>query len=160
MPIDYGASVPADMNEELRDAAMETDEFIGDELAGLIPPFERPIPPKVMDALASAVADAAKVMGMELVIDKYTEPTTELDPDLIRFLAMLGAAAEDYGKPLPPPDSLRAEGDLTRLTAAIIELTRDEGFADFLDMEEEEVEEEVEEVAEEAEDFDFAARMR
>lgn len=162
MPIDYGASVP-DMPEDLREASMETDEMVGEELASLIPPFEKPVNIKVMDALAKAVADAAKVMGMDLVVEKYTEPVTELDPDLVRFLAMLGAAAEDYGQPLPPPDSLRTEQDLTNLTAAIIELTRDKGFSDFLDMEEEpgtEVEIEVKTEGEPEEEFDFASRMR
>ena len=142
---------------------METDEMVGEELASLIPPFEKPVNIKVMDALAKAVADAAKVMGMDLVVEKYTEPVTELDPDLVRFLAMLGAAAEDYGQPLPPPDSLRTEQDLTNLTAAIIELTRDKGFSDFLDMEEEpgtEVEIEVKTEGEPEEEFDFASRMR
>jgi hypothetical protein len=169
MPIDYGASVPMnDVPEDLLAAAQETDAAIGDELAALIPPFEKPINIKVMDALAKAVASAAKVMGMDIVPEKYTEPVTEFEPDLVRFLAMLGAAAEDYGKPLPPPDSLRTEQDITALTAAIMELAKDKGFVEFLDMPAEGEDEGPEvEVNIEApmpgggmEDFDFASRMR
>ena len=167
MPLDYGASVPDDMPEDLLMAAQSADEAIGDELAALIPPFEKPINIKVMDALAKAVASAAKVMGMDIVPEKYTEPVTEFEPDLVRFLAMLGAAAEDYGKPLPPPDSLRTEQDITALTAAIMELAKDKGFVEFLDMPADEGEGPEVEVNIEApmpgggmEDFDFASRMR
>ena len=165
MPLYHGKkNNPNGMPDELMEAAEATDDLIGDELAGLIPPFERPIGTRVMDSLAKAVADASALMGMELEVEKYTEPTEELDADLVRILSMLGAAAEDYGSPLPPPDSLRSEQDITRLTAAIIELSKDDGFAEFLDMGADEDGEapetgEDEDEDDEDEDFDFASRM-
>jgi hypothetical protein len=168
MPLDM--KMPdTDIPPDLLAAAEETDAMIGDELAALIPPFEKPINVRVMDSLAKAIVAAGKVMGMEIVPDKYTEPVTELDPDLVRFIAMLGAAAEDYGKPLPSPDELRTEQDLTRLTAAIMELTKDPEFSEFLDMPADGGDEDVDvDINIEApmpgggameEDFDFASRM-
>jgi hypothetical protein len=168
MPISYGPSVPVDdIPADLLAATEATDEMLGDELAALIPPFESPIGPKVMNALAKAVADAAKVMGMDIVPEKYTAPTTEFEPDLVRFLTMLGAASTDYGKPIPSPDTLVDEAGITALTAAIIELAADDGFNEFLDMPSDEAPDEtfVEETVTEAptpggsEDFDFASRM-
>ena len=167
MPISYGPSVPVDdIPADLLAASEANDEMLGDELAALIPPFESPIGPKVMNALAKAVADAAKVMGMDIVPEKYTAPTTEFEPDLVRFLTMLGAASTDYGKPIPSPDTLVDEAGITALIAAIIELAADDGFNEFLDMPSDEPEETfVEETVTEAptpgssEDFDFASRM-
>ena len=167
MPISYGPSVPVDdIPPDLLAASEASDEMIGDELAALVPPFDKPIGPKVMNALAKAVADAAKVMGMDIVPERYTAPVGEFEPDLVRFLAMLGAASTDYGKPIPSPDTLVDEAGITALTAAIIELAADEGFNDFLDMPADEpVEGEFVEEAplpgggEMVEDFDFSARI-
>ena len=67
-----------------------------------MPAFDKPINTKVMNALAKAIADVGRVMGMDIVPDKYTEPVMELEPDVVRFLAaQLPGVAEDYGKPLP-----------------------------------------------------------
>ena len=167
MPIEYGPSTPMnnDIPEDLLMAANEADAMIGDELASLMPPFEKPINVKVLDALAKATASVAKVMGMDVVPEKYTEPTTELDPDLVRFLAMIEAAATDYGVSLPVPLSeIRDEAGLTSLTAFLTELARDKDFKEFLDMPAPEEEGEVE-ISVEApmpgggEEFDFASRM-
>ena len=169
MPFDYGASAPVDaMPDDLRESTEAADAMIGDELAALIPPFEKPINAKVMTALGKAVADAAKLMGMDVEAEKYTAPVAEMDPDLVRFLSMVGAAADDYGSPIPAPDTLKGDTDITALTAAIIELVSDPGFAEFLDMEiaEDEAGEggedssPVEEPAADDEEFDFSARMR
>jgi len=152
--------------EDLRDASMEADATIGDELSALLPPFERPISPKVMTALAGAVASVAKVMGVDVVPEKYTEPTTELDPDLVRLMAMIEAAAADWGSPLPMTlPEIENEAGITTLTAALTELAKDEGFIEFLDMGEETETEDMEEEAEGLEEenrqmeFDFASRM-
>ena len=164
MPIDYGAAMPApdDMPQDLLDAAADADDIVGAELAALVPEFEKPINPKVMNALAKAIADVATVMGMDIQPDEYIEPVTELEPDVVRFLAMIDAAAQDYGKPLPVRlDALRTEGDLTALTAAMMQLADDQDFVAFLDMPFDEEEVDVESAGPEvpAEDFDFQARL-
>lgn len=100
-------------------------------------------------------------MGMDIQPDEYIEPVTEMEPDVVRFLAMIDAAAQDYGKPLPVRlDALRTEGDLTALTAAMMQLSDDQDFVAFLDMPFDEEEVDVE-IAPEvpAEDFDFQARL-
>ena len=169
MPLDYGPSMPsAGMPPDLMEAAQDADAMIGSELAALVPAFDKPINTKVMNALAKAIADVGRVMGMDIVPDTYSEPVMELEPDVVRFLAMASAAAEDYGKPLPIElDQLRTEADLTTLTAALIQLAKDSKFEEFLDMpaegEEADVSVSVEvmpEEEEEAEAFDFASRMR
>jgi hypothetical protein len=171
MPLDYGPSTPMpdDIPADLLAAAEETDAMVGDELAALMAPFDKPVNVKVMDALAKAVAAAAKVMGMDIVPEKYTEPVTELEPDLVRFLAMMQAAAQDYGKPFPMDlAEIRDEAGLTALTAFLLELSKDKDFADFLDMPADEGEADVEinieapmrGGGEMEEDFDFASRMR
>jgi len=169
MPIDYGAAMPAtdNMPQDLMDAATEADDIVGAELAALVPPFEKPINVKVMNALAKAVADVAAVMGMDIIPDTYTEPVMELEPDVVRFLAMIDAAAEDYGKPLPVRlDQLRSESDLTALTAGMMQLAADADFEAFLDMptgDEPDVAIDVEVAGPEGvaeEDFDFSSRMR
>jgi len=162
---------PEGMPPDLMAAAEETDAAIGQELAATVPPFEKPVAPKVMDALAKAIAAAAKVMGMDLMPEKYSEPVTELDPDLVRFLSMLEAAASDYGAPFPVAlSAIKDDKALTAITAHLLTLAKDKGFKDFLDMPAEgetrgsEVTEEV--MGEEegpggmTEGFDFAARMK
>ena len=157
-----------DMPPDLMAAAQESEDIVGAELAALVPAFERPIGTKVMNALAKAVAAVGRVMGMEIQPDAYTEPVMELEPDVIRFLAMMDAAAEDYGKPLPVRlDELRTEADLTTLTAALMQLAQDDAFEEFLDMPDGDQEREADvEVAidvkpdgEMEEEFDFASRM-
>ncbi len=170
MPIDYGNSTPPmnDMPEDLLMASQSADDMIGDELASMIEPFDRPISPKVMDALAKAIGAAAKVMGMDIVPEKYTAPVSELEPDLVRFLAMMDAASADYGKPFPIAlDAIRDESAITAITAHLMDLASDEKFEAFLDMDEAEAPEADVEINIEApmpgggeEDFDFASRMR
>jgi len=160
---------PEGMPPDLMAAAEDTDAAIGEELAGMVPPFEKPLPPKVMDALAKGIAQAAKVMGMELSPVKYTEAVTELDPEVVRFLAMLEAAAGDYGAPFPVAlSAMKDAAAVTAITAHLMALAKDKDFKAFLDMpvegEGEEVTEEVEGEVEGpggmTEDFDFAARMK
>ncbi len=169
MPLDMGASVPMDMPDDLMAAADEADAMVEDELSALMPPFEKPINVKVLNALAKAIAQASKVMGFEVVPETYTEPATELEPAVVRFLAMISAAAEDFGKPLPVSlDAVRTEQDLTTITAAIMQLAKDKAFADFLDMpaageDDADVQVDIEVGTPEGdmdEDFDFASRMR
>ncbi len=122
-----------------------------------------------LTALAKAIAAAAKVMGLDLSPEPYSEPVMELDPEVVRFLAMMDAASKDYGSPFPVPlDQVKGDRELTVLTAHLLGLAKDRDFKDFLNMplEEEGMETEVEVKVkpgmeeEEEEDFDFAGRMR
>lgn len=159
--------MPLDMPEDLMMAAQATDDVLGDELSALIPPFAKPVGPKVMNALAKAVQAAAAVMGMEVAPDTYTAPVDELEPDLVRFLSMFEAAADDYGKPFPIPlAEVGDEAALTALTAHLMVLAKDSGFSDFLDMPDDSMADEIdfaeppvgEEAPMAADDF-FASRM-
>lgn len=171
MPIDYGPTTPMDdMPEDLMMAAETSDDMIGDELASMVQPFERPVNPKVMNGLAKGIAAAAKVMGMDIVPEKYTEPVMELEPDVVRFLAMMDAASADYGRPFPIAlDAIRDESAVTAITAHLMDLAADKDFEAFLDMDEADAPEADVEINIEApmpgggemdEDFDFASRMR
>ena len=156
---------PEGMDPGLMEAAEETDAVIGEELAGKVRPFDKPVAPKVMDAFVKAIAAAAKAMGMELQPEKYTEAVTELDPDLVRFVSMLEAAAGDYGAPFPVAVvDLKDSAGLTALTAHLMALAKDKGFSEFLDMPAPEMEGEGMEMEMDTEEgggeeFDFAARM-
>jgi hypothetical protein len=161
------------MPQDLRDAADASDAEVEATLAGLIPPPEKPYNPKVVTALANAVSAVAKVMGVRLTPESYTGPVEELDPTLVRFLAMADAAAKDYGSPLPVAlENVKGDRELIVLTVYLDRLAKDADFKAFLNMpipEEEGEETEVKvkpgnrmsEASEGGkEDFDFASRMR
>lgn len=139
------------MPEELAMATAEADDMMGAELSMAMPKPDRPYSGKVASSLAQAVAKIAGLMGAEVVPEAYSGAVEALDEDLVRFLAMIEAAAADYGAPLPMALSeLKSDAELTALTAFLMELAKDEGFAAFLnegageapEMEEEEVSEE------------------
>jgi len=166
MPFPPSPALPEDMPDDLVIVSAESDEAISEGLSDMVPTPERPYSGKTVDALAKAVADVARVMGLDVTPPKYEGKVEALDPDMVRFIAMIDAAAEDYGSPLSVslPD-LTTDAALTRLTVEMQDLAKDAGFAEFLDepVDEEEVEEideSVEEPDGEDEDFDFAARMR
>jgi hypothetical protein len=158
------------MPDDLRMAAEASDAEVAMNLAGLIPTPDKPYSPKVVTALAQAIAAAAKIMGLDLKPSPYTEPVAELEPDMVRFLAMMDAAAKDYGSPLPIAlDAIKGDRELTVITAALMQLAKDRDFKDFLNMpieEEEGPETEVEVKVkpgmkeEDEEEYDFASRMR
>ena len=163
------ASAPQGMPADLAAIAEEQDELIGQELAGLVPRPDRPYSAKVYTALTDAISKAAKVMGLDLTPERYTEDVAEMDADVARFLAMMATAASDFGQPFPVElEDIRGDAELTAITAALTQLAADKAFAEFLDapIEAEEVIEEetvmpdgdVEE--EEVEEFDFSKRMR
>ena len=156
----------SDIPRDLVDAAADADDAIGSELLDMIPTPSSPYNVKVLDALARAIAAVGKVMGMELEAEKYSEPTTRLDDDVVRFLAMFDAAARDYGKPFPVRlEAIRGDAELTAITAHLMKLARDADFAKFLDSPADDADVRVEVRAdvdgeEEEEEFDFASRMR
>ena len=64
----------------------------------------------------------------------YTGPVEEFGPDEARFLAMLEAAAADYGKPLPVAlADIKGDAELTAITATLQQLAKDQAFVAFLD---------------------------
>ena len=153
----------AKMPVELMALSEESDDALSEGLIALIPAPERPYNPKVVSALSNAVASAAKLMGVDVMAETYLKPVTELDPDLVRFLAMITKAADDFGQPLPVRlEDIKGDAELTALTAGLIKLARDRDFKAFLAEEAPEPEmEQTEEVeSENAEPFNFASRMR
>jgi len=169
MPLVIATEAPQGMPADLAAIAEQQDDLIGEEMADLVPRPERPYSAKVYSALTKAIAAAAKVMGLDLTPESYSGPVEAMDADVARFLAMMAAAADDYGKPFPVELSdIKGDSELTAITAALLQLSKDKGFAEFLDApaEAEEVTEEAtimpdgEVEEEEEEEFDFAKRMR
>ena len=135
MPLSIGPSVPpkGNMPPDLEAASASSDAMIGDQLAGLIPPPDRPFNPKVVSALAVALAKVMSVMGVEMTPEPYSGPVASLPPDEARYLAMIEAAAADYGKPLPVALSeIKGDSELTMLTAYLGELATDPEFDAYL----------------------------
>lgn len=169
MPLVIATEAPQGMPADLAAIAEQQDDLIGEEMADLVPRPERPYSAKVYSALTKAIAAAAKVMGLDLTPESYSGPVEAMDADVARFLAMMAAAADDYGKPFPVELSdIKGDSELTAITAALLQLSKDKGFAEFLDapVEAEEVTEETtimpdgEVEEEEEEEFDFSKRMR
>jgi hypothetical protein len=169
MPLVIATEAPQGMPADLAAIAEQQDDLIGEEMADLVPRPERPYSAKVYSALTKAIAAAAKVMGLDLTPESYSGPVEAMDADVARFLAMMAAAADDYGKPFPVELSdIKGDSELTAITAALLQLSKDKGFAEFLDApaEPEEVTEETtimpdgEVEEEEEEEFDFSKRMR
>ena len=107
------------------------------------------------------------MMGLDLGAGEYDGPTEAMDPEMVRFLAMIGAAADEYGKPLPVAlEDIKGDRELTAITAAIKGLLSDPEFQAFLEQEIPDAEPDTElpdmggEDEVEVEEFDFAARMR
>lgn len=134
MPLKPGPSVPmGGMPPDLEAAAASSDAMIGEELGGLLPKPERPFNPRVVSALAEALAKVASVMGVEMMPEPYTGPVPEIPPDEARFLTMIDAAASDYGKPLPVAlADIKGDAELTAITAYLTELASDPDFEAFL----------------------------
>ena len=126
---------PKNMNApaEIMEVADERDGLIDEQIDGIIPPAETPYNVKVLNALAEAIGSIAKMMGVEVEVESYGEPTTTLDPDVARFLFMIDQAASDYGQPLPVKLSdIKGDAELTTITAHLKKLLSDDGFKDFL----------------------------
>ncbi len=164
MPFPSMPAVPVDTPDDLLDASLDSDAAIGEGLSEFVPVPDKPFNPKTVTALAQAVAEVAAVMGLEIEPPPYSGPVPELDVDLVRFTAMIMAAAADYGQPLPVGlEELKDDAALTLLTSGLRELAKDEGFAAFLDspVEDEVEDEEVFQGDPEPDDdeFNFAARI-
>jgi len=165
MPVDFGAARPS-LPPEFEELATSEDEIIGESMAVVVPVPEKPYKAQVVTALGRAIVQAAQLLGLDLGEGEYTEDVPALDPEMVRFLAVLSSAAEEYGAPLPVAlEDIKGDRELTALTAAIMALSKDRDFRDFLSqpMAEEEAptelpEDEDEEM--EVESFDFATRMR
>ena len=166
MPLNYSPPAIPPQFEEL--AASEAD-IVGESLAVVVPVPEKPYKAAVMTGLGRAISQVAKLLGLDLGEGEYTEDVDAMDPEMVRFLAVLSQAAEEYGAPLPVAlEDIRGDQELTAITAALMALAQDRDFRDFLAQVEpdeeaptelpDEEDEEDEEV--EVEAFDFAGRMR
>jgi len=158
---------PSDMPEDLAAVDMDADAVIEDELAQLIPAPDSPYNSKVLTALAKAISSAAQVMGLDLEPITYSEPEVRLEPEVVRMLAMLASAADDYGQPFPVMlEDIKGDRELTAITAHLLKLAKDKGFKEFLDMPADgEVSVEItagpaDMDMEVEEEFDFSSRMR
>lgn len=167
MPLDIGAS-RAPLPPEFEELAGQEDEIIGETLMVVVPPPDKPYSKKVLTGLAMAIAEVAGMMGLDLGAGEYDGPTEAMDPKMVRFLAMIGAAADEYGKPLPVAlEDIKGDRELTAITAAIKGLLSDPEFQAFLEQEIPDAEPDTElpdmggeDEDVEVEEFDFAARMR
>jgi len=122
-----------DTPDELMEVADERDALVDEQVDEIIPAAESPYNVKVLDALASAIAAISKLMGIEVEVESYNEPTSRLDPDVARFLFMIDQAAKDYGSPLPVDlKDIKGDKELTAITAHLKNLVSDKGFKDFL----------------------------
>lgn len=137
MPLSPGPSVPmGGLPSDLAGAAGQADDLTGSAVADLIPRPQRPYSPKVMTSLAKAIAAVMDKMGVEMTPQPYSGPVSEFNPDEARFLAMIEAAAADYGAPLPVALSdIKGDSELTVISAALMELAKDPEFVAFLDVE-------------------------
>jgi len=137
MPLSPGPSVPMDgLSPDLKDAASASDDMTGSAVADLIPRPQRPYSPKVMTALAKAISAVMAQMGVEMTPEPYSGVLEQFEPDEARFLAMIEAAAADYGSPLPIAlKDIKGDAELTVITAALMELAKDPEFVAFLDVE-------------------------
>tara|TARA_R110000824_G_scaffold142704_1_gene309948 strand:- start:341 stop:811 length:471 start_codon:yes stop_codon:yes gene_type:complete len=156
--------MPITIPDELADIGAERDALMADAAEAIIPPAESPYNVKAMEALSDALKKIAAVLGVELEVEEYTEATTVLDPQVQQFLLMIDRAAEDYGSPLPVDlEALKSDAELTTITAALLELAADDGFAEFLAGEPEDGDQVDIEISGPGpaadEDFDFAGRM-
>ena len=154
------------MPDDLAMSTAEADDMMGAELSMAMPKPDRPYSGKVVTNLAKAVAELVGLMGVELVPEPYPGAVEALGEDEVRFLSMLEAAAAEYGQPFQMPlSAIKGDAELTALTAYLVQLAADQGFADFLnegvdtDAEQEEggMEEEEEEMP--ADDDFFASRV-
>lgn len=156
--------MPITIPEELEDIGAERDALMADAAEAIIPPAESPYNIKAMEALSDALKKIAAVLGVELEVSEYTEAATVLDPQVQQFLLMIDRAAEDYGSPLPVDlEELKSDAELTTITAALLELAGDDGFAEFLAGEPGENDQVEIEISGPGpmveEDYDFAGRM-
>ena len=154
--------MPITIPEELEDIGAERDALMADAAEAIIPAAETAYNVKAMEALSASLKAIADLLGVELVIEAYTEPSTTLDPQVQQFLLMISQAADDYGQPLPIAlEELKGDTELTTITAHLVELAKDEAFAEFLagEPEEGEVEIEISGPGPMVEEFDFAGRM-
>lgn len=168
MPVDFGASRPS-LPGQFEELAESEADIVGETLAVVVPVPEKPYSAAVMTGLGRAIVQVAKLLGLELGEGEYTEDVGAMDPEMVRFLAVLSQAAEEYGAPLPVTlEQIKGDQELTAITAALMALANDRDFRDFLaQVEPDAIEEgpgmdlpDMMAEPEEVEVFDFAARMR
>ncbi len=168
MPLVIATGAPQGMPADLAAIAEEQDALIGEEMADLVPRPDRPYSAKVYSALTDAIAKAAKVMGLDLTPERYTEDVAQMDGDGARFLPKMTAAASTYGTAIPVSPTTPRGRPAHCPHAPHTQRASDKAFAEFLDapaepeevIEEETVMPDGEVDEEEVEEVDFSKRMR
>jgi len=121
------------MPAELKKAAMSADDSLEAALMTEIPAPRRPFSGKVMKNLLDAAAKASMVFGAPVKLEISDAPAARLPGDVVRVLAMMEQAAEDYGEPFPVSlKSAVTDEALVAIAAHLLSLARDPGFKKFL----------------------------
>ena len=121
------------MPENLKAAAMSADDALEAALLTEIPAPRRPFSGKVMKNLIDAAAKASLAFGAPIKLEISDAPAARLPGEVVRVLAMMEKAAEDYGNPFPV--SLKAavsDEALVAIAAHLLSLARDPDFKKFL----------------------------
>jgi len=118
---------------ELKKAAMSADDSLEAALMTEIPAPRRPFSGKVMKNLLDAAAKASMVFGAPVKLEISDAPAARLPGEVVRVLAMMEQAAEDYGEPFPVSlKSAVTDEALVAIAAHLLSLARDPGFKKFL----------------------------
>lgn len=163
MPFMFMPPKAGKLPRDLKTVATKSNEKVGKGLAEAIPVPDEPFDRRVYTGFAKALAGVLKRMGLKVEVSSYDKDIREVGPDEARALAMVSAAARDYGEPLPVAmEDLDGDTAMATLAGALTALAGDRDFQDWL--KEDEEEEEVEEVEEEEDvddtaDFNFAGRL-
>lgn len=121
------------MPAELKKAAMSADDSLEAALMTEIPAPRRPFSGKVMKNLLDAAAKASMVFGAPVKLEISDAPAARLPGDVVRVLAMMEKAAEDYGNPFPVSlKSAVTDEALIAIAAHLLSLARDPEFKKFL----------------------------
>ena len=121
------------MPAELKKAAMSADDSLEAALMTEIPAPRRPFSGKVMKNLLDAAAKASMVFGAPVKLEISDAPAARLPGEVVRVLAMMEQAAEDYGEPFPVSlKSAVTDEALVAIAAHLLSLARDPGFKKFL----------------------------
>lgn len=135
--------------------AEQQDDLIEDALGDIIPPPEKPYKGRVVANLAKAVSAVAGLMDLEYEPPDFGGSVERLDGELVRLLAMVAQAAEDYGSPLPlGPEEVRGDNELIVISDHLSKLSKDRDFRDFLEEEVDDGEDELDMLGDEEEEKD------
>ena len=122
------------MPEALSRAAGAADTRMESAMMTEIPTPRRPYSGKVLKSLVDAAAKASMLFGAPVEIE--IKDPSRLPGELVRTLAMLEQAAQDYGNPFPVSiREAQTDDAMVAIAAHLLALVKDRGFKDFLESE-------------------------